>query len=101
MAGVTKTKKAECLNPNTGSRMNIDKDTYDLFSNAIRQVLNKRGKVTFTELVESLYEDFEKREIKFNGSVEWYAITVKKDLEARRVIEVVKEKGRTLNRLLK
>ena len=35
MANKTSPQKVECLNPNTGGHMNIDKNIYDLFSKAI------------------------------------------------------------------
>ncbi|QEC57072.1 DUF6958 family protein [Flavisolibacter ginsenosidimutans] len=101
MPTVTKTKKAECLNPNTGGRMNIDKDIYDLFSKAICHTLNKEGAATFTQLVEGVENFFKKQKTKFDGSIGWYAVTVKNDMQARHIIEVVKEKGKTLNRLSK
>jgi hypothetical protein len=37
----------------------------------------------------------------FNGSVSWYAVTVKNDMHARERIEVFTEKGRKLHRLIK
>lgn len=91
--------KAECLNPNTGSRKNIDKATYDLFADAIYRVLKKEGAVTFTQLVEGVEEYLKQQGVTFKGSVGWFTITVKKDSEARGLIEVIKVKGRSLNRL--
>ncbi len=43
MATLNKPQKVECLNPNTGGKMNIDKGTYDLFSKAIYHTLKKEG----------------------------------------------------------
>ena len=101
MATATGAQKVECINPGTGGRMNIDKTTYDLFSKAIYSTLKKGGPLTFTALVEAIEDGFKKQKTPFDGSVSWYAITIKKDMEARGIIEVVKEKGKSLNGLKK
>jgi hypothetical protein len=89
------------LNPNTGGRMNIDKSTYDLFSKAIYHVLKKEGGLTYTQLVEGIYDCLKKQKTEFEGAVGWYAVTVKKDMEARGVIEVITVKGKKLHYLKK
>jgi len=101
MPTATKTKKVECLNPDTGGRMNIDKDIYDLFSKAIYHTLKKEGAVTFTQLVEGVENCFKKQKTKFDGSIGWYAVTVKNDMQARGVLEAFTEKGKKLHRLKK
>ena len=101
MATNTSTTKAECINPNTGRRMNVDKSTYDLFSKAIYHTLKKEGAITFTDIVEGVKECFKQAKSSFDGNVGWYAITVKNDLQARGVIEALTEKGKKLNRLKK
>jgi hypothetical protein len=101
MTTATKTAKVECLNPNTGRRMNIDKATYDLFSKAIYHTLKEKGASTFTQVVEGVYDCFQKQKTKFNGAVEWYSISVKNDMHAKGVIEVFIEKGKKLHRLKK
>lgn len=97
----TTSQKVECLNPNTGGRMNIDKKIYDLFSKAIYHTLKKSQPLTYTKIVEGVYDCFRKQKTKFEGSVSWYAVTVKHDLHARGVIEVFTEKGEKLHRLSK
>ena len=101
MPTATNTKKTECLNPNTGGRMNIDKEIYDLFSNAISHVLKKESGITFTDMVEGVEDYFKMQKTKFDGSVGWYAVTVKNDMQARGLIEVFTEKGKKLHRLKK
>jgi hypothetical protein len=91
--------KVECLNPTTGGRMNIDKSIYDVLSKAIIKTLNGGKALTYTELMDGVKKYIKANKIEFKGSVEWYGITVKKDMEARGVIEVVVEKGKKLNRL--
>ena len=97
----TKKQKAECLNPDTAGRKNIDKDTYDLFSKAIYHVLKNEGAVTFTQLVKGIEDCFKQQHTTFDGCSGWYAVTVKKDMEARGSINAHMEKGKKLHRLKK
>ena len=99
MATKTVSSKIECLNPNTGGRMNIDKTTYDLFSKAIYHTLKKNQPLIYSQIVEGIYDCFKQQKIKFNGSVSWYAVIVKHDMHARGMIEVFTEKGRKFHRL--
>jgi hypothetical protein len=91
--------KAECINPNTGNRMNIDAATYELFSKAIYHTLKEGKQLTYTQMVDGINDCFKQQKTKFNGSVEWYAVTVKNDLQAKGVIEAFTEKGKKLHRL--
>ena len=99
MTTATKPQKVECLNPNTGRVMSIDKNTYDLFSKAIYHTLKKEGPITFTQMTEGVHDCFRQQRTSFDGSVEWYAVSVKNDMHARGVIEVYTEKGKKLHRL--
>lgn len=101
MATQTKPQKVECLNPNTGGKMNIDKGIYDTISKAIYHTLKKQGAVTFTELQEGVEKCLKEQKTKFEGNIGWYSVTVKNDMEARGIIEAIKEKGKKLNRLKK
>jgi hypothetical protein len=93
--------KVECINPNTGGRMNIDKRVYDLISKAIYHTLKAGKALTYTEIVEGVHDCFKKQKTKFDGSIGWYAVTVKHDMHARGIIEVITEKGKKLHRLKK
>ena len=62
--------KVECINPNTGGRMNIDAATYDLFSKAIYHTLLGGKQLTYTQIVEGVKNCFQKQETNFDGSVE-------------------------------
>jgi hypothetical protein len=93
--------KQECLNPRSGRAMLIDSGTYHLFSKAIKEILKTENQLTFSELVENLHAYFQKKKVKFDRSVDWYAITVKNDLEARGIISTVTEKGKKFNFLSK
>jgi hypothetical protein len=97
----TETHRTECLNPNTGGRMSIDKEIYDLFAKAIKQTLKDKKALTFSEMVEGIKNYLSSNKIKFSKSVGWYAVTVKNDLEVRKEIEAYIEKGKKLHRLNK
>jgi hypothetical protein len=101
MATKTLSSRVECLNPNTGRRMNIDKDVYDLFSKAIYHSLKKDGPLTYTQMVEGIKDYFKQQKYKFEGSISWYAVTVKHDMHTRGFIEVYSEKGKKLHALKK
>jgi len=60
----------------------ISRPNYDLFKKAIVSTL-KRRELTHTELVAQLKKRLRG---KFSGNVSWYAVTVKLDLEARKLI---------------
>jgi hypothetical protein len=98
---VRQQQKVECLNPNTGRIMSIDKEVYDLFSKAIYHTLKKDKALTYTEIVEGVNECFKQQKTKFDGSVGWYTVTVKHDMHARGVIEITTEKGKKIHRLKK
>ena len=89
----------ECGNPNTGRRIQIDASTWKLFSTAIKESLKGKKALTYTEMVEGIHQYLKKNKIKFNQSVEWYAITVKHDLHVRGIIKVYEEKGKKLHEL--
>jgi uncharacterized protein DUF6958 len=92
--------KVECVNPNTGRRMNVDADTYQLFSKAIYHTLKKeKHGITYTDMVSGVRKCLKEQKTTFRGSIEWYAVTVKHDMETIGVIESFTEKGRKLHRL--
>ncbi len=101
MATKTSLQKVECLNPNTGGSMHIDKNVYDLFSKAIYHTLKKSQPLTYSQMVEGIYDCFRQQKTKFEGSVGWYAVAVKHDMHARGIIELYTEKGKKLHRLSK
>ncbi len=101
MATKTVSQKVECLNPNTGGKIKIDKTIYDLFSKAILQTLKKSQPLTYTQMVEGIKDCFKQEKTKFGGSIGWYAVTVKNDMQARGIIEVFNEKERKLHRIKK
>ena len=58
--------KVECLNPNTGGRMNIDAETYELFTKAIKQTLKGGKAITYSEMVEGIKKYFRLHRIALN-----------------------------------
>ena len=94
------TAKIECLNPNTGGKMNIDASIYKLFSKAIYHTLKKEKQgITYTDIVNGIKKCFKEKQTIFKGSVEWYAVTIKNDLVAKGIIKTFTEKGKKLHRL--
>jgi len=56
--------KIECLNPNTGRKLNIDKEINDLFRHTIYDVLRQSQMGTsFTELANGMKKCFTERKI--------------------------------------
>ncbi len=91
--------KTECVNPNSGSKLNIDTETYQLFRTAIKQTLAVGKAITYTELVEGIKIYLKSKKIIFKKSVGWYTVIVKNDLEVKKIIETYAEKGIKLHRL--
>lgn len=58
----------------------IEKAKYDLMREAILEVLKARGPMTFMKLNMAVEEKLKGR---FDGSIPWYYVTVKLDMEAR------------------
>jgi hypothetical protein len=69
--------------PEGKSGRNISRETYDLFKATMESVL-RGNELTHTELMGQLKKKLTR---KFSGNVNWYAETVKLDLEARKVLE--------------
>ena len=63
--------------------VNIDRARYDVVREAPLGALAGRGEATFSELATELRRTLGRT---FTGSIPWYAVTVKLDLEARGLI---------------
>ena len=92
-------ERIECVNPNTGGKMNIDKEVYDLIVKAIKDSLKGNKVLTYTQLVEGINKYLTLHKINFPKSVGWYAVTVKNDMEYKKLLTVYTEKGKKLHRL--
>jgi hypothetical protein len=93
--------KILCTNPNTTGQINIDKNIYDLFSDAIIHTLKKTDLLTYTEMVRGVKKYLSATRHSFKGSVGWYAVVIKNDLHFKGIIEVISDKGKKLHRLVK
>lgn len=94
-------QKTVLVHPRTGRKMNIDSKIYDFISKAIYQQLKKNKSMTWTDLSNGVKEYVAAKEGNFEGSVEWYAISIRNDMQSKGIIQTYKEKGRTMNALAK
>ncbi|MEE9319204.1 MAG: hypothetical protein V3U76_02045 [Granulosicoccus sp.] len=84
------------LHPATDkSGVNIDKKKYEQVKTAMLVILEKEGGKKFMELATLIKQTLPE----FDGSVNWYAETVKLDLEARGVITHERKKRPALIQL--
>ena len=74
------------LHPDGKKGVNILRRRYDTISDFIIRILKKKNEITFQELSEIGKKQLTKN---FDGKVLWYLVTVKLDLEARKIIERV------------
>ena len=77
------TEKILTKHPLGKSGKTINRQNYELFKGATVSALQDR-ELTHTELVDELKQSLKD---KFSGNISWYAMTVKLDLEARKLIE--------------
>jgi hypothetical protein len=92
-------KSTKLTHPKSKREMNIDAAIYEPFKAAIIQSLKGSKGKTYTELNDSVAGIIKKKIPGFKGSVSWYTITVRLDLENRGLVETFTEKGKKLNRL--
>ena len=101
MAKAVKTKKIMVTHPQTGTVRKFDSAIYEPVKAAILQSLKGSKGKTFTELTDDVVKIIRKKLSGFKGSIPWYTISVRLDLETRGKVETFTEKGRKLNRLKK
>ncbi len=88
------TEKIMTLHPAGKQGVNIDKGKYDMVRKAIEETLQAQPGITFSGLTDAVGERIGDV---FDGSVGWYVVSVKLDLEARGVLERID--GRSPQRL--
>ena len=88
------TERIQTLHPAGKNGVNIDKGKYDMVRQAIEETLQEQPGITFSGLTDTVGEQIGDV---FDGSVGWYVVSVKLDLEARGVVERVD--GRSPQRL--
>ena len=79
-----KDDKILTLHPQGKKGVNISRKKYDTIKNYLLQKIEKHGEITYSELNDMAVKDLSKT---FEGSVPWYVVSVKLDLEARNIIE--------------
>lgn len=70
--------------PDGKKGVNIDAEKYNRVRNVLLHILSDHPEITYQKM-NTLAKDLLKS--KFEGSVPWYVVTVKLDLEARGIIE--------------
>jgi hypothetical protein len=98
MAKVT-SKKTVTTHPATRREMKIDAAIYEPFKAAIIQSLKGSKGKTYSELADDVAKIIRKKLPGFKGSIPWYTISVRLDLETRALVETFVVKGKKLNRL--
>ncbi len=78
------------LHPEGKKGVNIDKAKYDLVYQGILTVLNRQKTMKPMQLFEAVAKDLEGQ---MQGSIKWYAVSVKLDMEARGLITHDRKKG--------
>jgi hypothetical protein len=74
------------LHPQGKKGVNIDLNKYEVIKDFILDYLEKNGPTTYSDLNDLAVDQLQPS---FDGKVVWYLVTVKLDLEARRMIERV------------
>ena len=93
--------KTTTTHPRTQREMKIDAVIYEPFKAAILQSLKGSKGKTFSALTDDTARIIKKKIPGFKGSIPWYTISIRLDLERRGMIETFTEKGKRLNRLRK
>lgn len=92
-------KKITVTHPVTGTERKMDAGIYDPVKAAIIQSLKGSKGKTFTELTDDVVKIIRKKIPSFKGSIPWYTISIRLDLETKGIVETYTEKGKRLNRL--
>ncbi|NTW43035.1 MAG: hypothetical protein HGB14_01070 [Anaerolineaceae bacterium] len=76
-------KKILTLHPQGKHGVNIDQEKYDLIKSSIIEILKTNKEISFGEMIQIIESSLAG---KFDGSISWYVVSVKLDLEARGII---------------
>ena len=87
--------------PESKREMKADSVIYEAVKAAILKSLKGSKGKTFTELTNDVVKIVRKKLPAFTGSIPWYTISTRLDLETRGIVETFVEKGKKLNRLKK
>jgi len=78
------TNKILTLHPEGKKGVNIDLGKYNLIKETIINIVHSHGEISYQEMNKIAIEELNH---KFSGSIPWYVVTVKLDLEARGILE--------------
>lgn len=81
-------KKILTLHPQGKHGVNIDQEKYDLIKSSILEILKTNKEISFGDLINKLESSLAG---KFEGSISWYVVSVKLDLEARKIIRRIQK----------
>lgn len=98
---MAKSNKTTVTHPVTGTERKFDSAVYEPFKAAVLQSLKGSKGKTFNELTDDVVKVIRKKMPLFKGSIPWYTISVRLDLETRGFVETFVEKGKKMNRLKK
>ena len=85
------TEKIKTLHPDPEKNgVNIEREKYDLVRGGIVHVLRANDKIKPMKLFDTVAEHLAGQ---MDGSIKWYAVSVKLDMEARGEIEHDRKKG--------
>ncbi|HJS54200.1 MAG TPA: hypothetical protein VJ765_06635 [Chitinophagaceae bacterium] len=93
--------KTVMTHPESKREMKADSVIYEAVKAAILKSLKGSKGKTFTELTNDVVKIVRKKLPAFTGSIPWYTISTRLDLETRGIVETFVEKGKKLNRLKK
>lgn len=94
-----KRNKIIVTHPVTRTERKFDLSVYEPFKSAILQSLEGSKGKTFSELSDNVVKIIRKKMPEFKGSIPWYTISIRLDLETRGIVETFIEKGKKMNRL--
>lgn len=94
-------KKVVTTHPGSRREMKIEEKIYAPFKAAVLQSLKGSKGKTFTELTDDVVKIIQKKMPDFKGSIPWYTISIRLDLETKGIVETFIEKGKKMNRLKK
>jgi hypothetical protein len=98
--GAANSEKVICSNPNSGREIQIDASIYHTVREAIEKTLKQnKDSLTYSEIVKGVKKSFQLSKAKFQGSLEWYVVTIKQDMVAKGIIDTWLEKGSRLHKL--
>ena len=79
--------KIQLLHPIGKKAIKMDERKYNKLKTSILCCLRAKGKLSHSEILRTITDEFINNNINFEGSIEWHLEWVKLDLEARKEIK--------------